>query len=146
LPYEDQFLDLDPNYKDAWGQPLLRLTFDFHDNDYKLYRFLAARCAELMRAMGPDRIYLTEELEPYNVHSYQSTHCTGGAIMGPDPRSSVIEKVVLLWDTPIVFVTGAALYTQSPVMNPSAPRQTLSYFAGEALTQRYFRNPRELLS
>src|SRR5690606_26916133 len=54
LPYEDQFLDLDPTFKDAWGQPLLRVTYDFHDNDYKLFRFLAARCGELMRAMGPN--------------------------------------------------------------------------------------------
>ena len=40
LPYHDQFMDLDPNYTDAWGQPLLRLTFDFHENDQKYQREL----------------------------------------------------------------------------------------------------------
>lgn len=40
---------------------------------------------------------------------------------------------------------GAALYPQNPGMNPTGPLLALSYFAGEALTQRYFRNPRELL-
>src|SRR5690606_30300372 len=53
LPYTDQFLDLDPTYKDSFGQPLLRITFDFHDNDYKLYRHLAQKCIEIMRAMNP---------------------------------------------------------------------------------------------
>lgn len=145
LPYVDQFLDLDPNYKDSRGRPLLRVTFDFHDNDYKLYRFMAARTAEILRAMGPTRTYLTEELEPYDVHSYQSTHNTGGAIMGSDPGNSVTNKYGQVWDTPNVFVTGAALYPQNPGMNPTGPLMALAYFAGEALSQRYFRNPRELL-
>src|SRR5690606_2348463 len=74
LPYDDQFLDLDPTYKDAWGQPLLRVTYDFHENDYNLYRYLAERCNEIMRAMNPTRIAATPELEPYDVHTYQSTH------------------------------------------------------------------------
>jgi len=29
------YLDLDPTYKDAWGLPLLRMTFDFPENDPK---------------------------------------------------------------------------------------------------------------
>lgn len=32
--YRDNYLDLDPVYKDAYGQPLLRMTFsDWKDND-----------------------------------------------------------------------------------------------------------------
>ena len=30
------YLDLDPSYKDAWGLPLLRMTFDFPDNDIRM--------------------------------------------------------------------------------------------------------------
>ena len=41
LPYEDQFLDLDPNYRDRLGNPLLRLTFDWHDNEREMWRFIA---------------------------------------------------------------------------------------------------------
>ena len=80
LPYTDQFLDLDPRYRDAYGSPLLRLTFDWHDNDRALFRFMSTRCKEIMQAMGPTRMSSTPELEPYNIYSYQSTHCTGGAI------------------------------------------------------------------
>ncbi len=32
LPYEDHTLDLDPNYRDVYGLPLLRITFDFKQN------------------------------------------------------------------------------------------------------------------
>ena len=56
IPYEDQFLDLDPNYRDRFGNPLLRLTFDWHDNERNLWRFVAQRAHEIMRAMNPTRI------------------------------------------------------------------------------------------
>ena len=145
LPYEDQFLDLDPNYRDAYGSPLLRVTYDFHENDYRLYRFLAARCKEIMQAMNPTRLYFTEELEPYNIHSYQSTHCTGGAIMGSDPGNSVTNKYGQVWDTPNVFVTGAALYPQNPGMNPTGPLIALAYLAGDGIAEKYLKSPRRLI-
>jgi gluconate 2-dehydrogenase alpha chain len=146
LPYEDQFLDLDPTYKDAYGFPLLRITYDFHQNDYNLYRYLAARCKEIMEQMKPTRIFFTPELEPYNVHSYQSTHCTGGAIMGSDPGSSVTNKYGQVWDTPNVFVTGAALYPQNPGLNPTGPLLALAYLAGECIKDKYLRDPGRLIT
>jgi gluconate 2-dehydrogenase alpha chain len=35
-PHIDNYLDLDPEYKDAYGQPLLRMTFDFRENETKM--------------------------------------------------------------------------------------------------------------
>jgi gluconate 2-dehydrogenase alpha chain len=145
LPYDDQFLDLDPRYKDAWGQPLLRITYDFHQNDYNLYRFLAQRAIELMRAMGPTRTDTTEELDPYNIYAYQSTHPTGGAIMGSDPGNSVTNRYGQVWDTPNVFVTGAALYPQNPGMNPTETLCALAYYTAEAIKERYLRDPERLM-
>lgn len=146
LPYVDQFLDLDPRYRDAYGSPLLRVTFDWHDNDRALYRFVAQRCKEIMQAMGPTRMSNTGELEPYNIHSYQSTHCTGGAIMGTDPGNSVTNKYGQVWDTPNVFVTGAALYPQNAGMNPTGILIALAYHASEAIVKRYLRETRRLMA
>jgi gluconate 2-dehydrogenase alpha chain len=145
LPYEDQFMDLDPNYRDAWGRPLLRLTYDFHENDYRLYRFLAARCIEIMRAMNPTRMVYQSELEPFEIQPYQSTHITGGCIMGSDPTNSVTNKYGQVWDTPNVFVTGAALYPQNPGMNPTGPLIALAYFTGHFMRRIYLRNPERLM-
>jgi gluconate 2-dehydrogenase alpha chain len=146
LPYVDQLLDLDPTYTDSFGLPLLRITFDFHPNDYNLYRYMAARCEEIMRAMNPTDMRTTPELEPYNIHSYQSTHNTGGAIMGADPSTSVTNKYGQVWDTPNVFVTGAALFPQNPGMNPTGTVIALAYHTAAALQTKYFRNPGEVMS
>jgi gluconate 2-dehydrogenase alpha chain len=145
LPYPDQFLDLDPVYKDSYGQPLLRVTFDWHENDRRLYRYIAQKCIEVMRAMNPTRMTTTEELRPYRIYPYQSTHNTGGAIMGASPGNSVTNKYGQVWDTPNVFVTGAALYPQNPGMNPTGTLIALSYFTGEAIARRYFRSPNRIL-
>jgi gluconate 2-dehydrogenase alpha chain len=146
LPYEDQFLDLDPTYTDSFGLPLLRLTFDFHDNDFKLYSYIAARCEEIMNAMKPTSVRTNAELKPYNIHSYQSTHNTGGAIMGADPATSVTNKYGQVWDTPNVFVTGAALFPQNPGMNPTGTVIALAYYTAHALRTHYFRAPGEVMS
>jgi gluconate 2-dehydrogenase alpha chain len=145
LPYEDQFLDLDPNYRDAWGRPLLRISYEFHDNDRNLYRFLAARSAEILERMGPTRTDLTEELDDYNIYAYQSTHNTGGAIMGHSPGDSVTNKYGQVWDTPNVFVTGAALYPQNPGANPTETLCALAYMTAEALIGRYFKDPNRVM-
>jgi gluconate 2-dehydrogenase alpha chain len=145
LPYVDQFLDLDPTYVDSMGLPLLRLTYEFHENDRRLYRYVAKRCEEIMQAMNPTHINTTPELSPYNIYSYQSTHNTGGAIMGTDPGNSVTNRYGQVWDTPNVFVTGAALFPQNPGFNPTGTVIALAYLAAEGLKNIYFRAPREIM-
>jgi len=146
LPYHDQFMDLDPNYTDAWGQPLLRLSFDFHENDRKMYAFIASKCEEIMRAMNPDETpFKAPALDPYRIDVYQTTHITGGAIMGTDPSNSVVNRYGQVWDTPNVFVTGAAQYPQNPGANPTGTLAALAYMAGDAINDQYFKAPGELL-
>lgn len=145
LPYDDQFLDLDPVYKDAWGMPLLRITFDWHDNDYKMNRFIRGKAAEIMRRMGPAFMDPKLELMPYDIHQYKSTHPTGGAIMGTDPGNSVASKYGQVWDTPNVFVTGACLFPQNPGANPTGTVLALTYLAGDAIRDKYLKNPGQVI-
>jgi gluconate 2-dehydrogenase alpha chain len=146
LPYTDNFLDLDPHYRDRWGRPLLRLTFDWHDNERNMWRFIANRAKEIMVAMKPTKIaQFTPEIPTYNIEKYQSTHPTGGCIMGTDPSHSVTNSYGQVWDTPNVFVTGAALWPQNPGANPTGTVGAVTYRAAEAIRDRYFKHPDELL-
>src|SRR5690606_20353122 len=54
MPFRHNFLDLDPTYKDAYGVPLLRLTYNFTEQDKNLYKYVAERSAEIMKEMGAD--------------------------------------------------------------------------------------------
>jgi gluconate 2-dehydrogenase alpha chain len=146
LPYEDQYLDLDPTYRDRFGFPLLRITFDWHENDYNMIRYLSPKIREIVEGMGATNIQTQEELSPYSIGPYQSTHCTGGAIMGTDPGNSVTNKYGQVWDTPNVFVTGATLFPQNPGMNPTGTVLALAYLAGDGIVNQYVNAPGELIS
>lgn len=95
--------------------------------------------------MNPDRLAFTEELSPYNIHAYQSTHSTG-AIMGTDPGNSVTNKYGQVWDTPNVFVTGAALYPQNPGMNPTGTLLALAYLTGDAIREIYLEDSGRIMT
>ncbi len=145
LPYQDQFLDLDPVYTDKYGLPLLRLTFDWHDNDKNMYKFLVGKMKEIMQKMGASEIHAKDQLDAYDIHTYSSTHPTGGAIMGSDPGNSVCNKYGQVWDTPNVFVTGAALFPQNPGANPTGTVCALAYMAGDAIREKYCQDPDRIM-
>jgi gluconate 2-dehydrogenase alpha chain len=145
LPYDDSFLDLDPTYKDRYGFPLLRITFDWHENDYNLVRYLSPRIREILEGMGASHIQTQEELTPYSIGPYQSTHNTGGAIMGTDPGNSVVNKYSQVWDTPNVFVTGASNFPQNPGMNPTGTVCALAYLTADGILNQYLKDPGQII-
>ena len=40
MPHKENFLSLDSNYKDAYGLPLLQMTYNFTDQDKALHKYL----------------------------------------------------------------------------------------------------------
>jgi gluconate 2-dehydrogenase alpha chain len=145
LPYDDQFVDLDPTYRDRFGFPLLRLTFDWHENDYNLIRYLSPKMREILERMGATNITTQKELSPYSIAPYQSTHCTGGAIIGTDPGNSVVNKYGQVWDTPNVFVVGASQFPQNAGMNPTGTVAALAYLASDGLVNEYINDPDKII-
>src|SRR5882757_268038 len=89
MGYRQNFLDLDPTYRDAYGRPLLRMTFDYHDNEKKQANFMADQCVKIGTAMGAERVTRVAPPSRYSIAPpHQTTHNTGGAIMGADPKTS----------------------------------------------------------
>ena len=86
--YRGNYLDLDPTYRDFWGLPLLRMTFDRHENEHKMSAWLTNKAAEIAKAIGPAKMNVTPRTEKYTIVPYQSTHNTGGAMMGADPSTT----------------------------------------------------------
>lgn len=138
-------LDLDPTYTDDLGRPLLRMTFDFPENDRRMSRHCSLVAERIGQAMGGDRVELTERAEgPYSVVPYQTTHNTGGAVMGTDPGTSAVNRFCQAWDQHNVFVFGACLFPQNVGYNPTGPLMGLAYWALDAIKTRYLPNPRSL--
>jgi gluconate 2-dehydrogenase alpha chain len=139
------YLDLDPTYKDRLGRPLLRMTFDFHPNDVKMSAFLSDRVGEIGTAMKAKLVVKTPIKSAYSIVPYQSTHNTGGAVMGTDPSTSVVNRYLQCWDVPNVFVMGASVFPQNAGYNPTGTVGALAYWSANAIVNRYLRDPGPLV-
>jgi gluconate 2-dehydrogenase alpha chain len=145
MAYKQHFLDLDPAYKDSFGDPLVRITFDFEEQDRHLTKFLAEKCEAILKEMGADHIDTSKELGPYNVAEYQSTHNTGGVIMGADPETSAVNNYSQMWDVDNLFVVGASSFPQNAGYNPTGTVGALSYRAAEGILA-YFEKGGQLIA
>jgi len=139
--YRDCFLDLDPIYKDRLGRPLMRMTFDFHDNELKMSAFLTDRLAEIAKALDPAEMSPRPRQGPYTLNLYQTTHNTGGTVMGTDPATSVLNRYCQSWDVHNVFVPGgASVFPQNHGYNPTGTVGALAYWTADAIRDRYLKN------
>jgi gluconate 2-dehydrogenase alpha chain len=147
--YRTHYLDLDPTYRDASGLPLIRMTFDFQRNERRMAAYLGARATEIMRALKPDSMTgngVAGTLEPhYDVTRYQTTHNTGGVIMGSNPEESAVNTYQQLWDFDNVFVIGASSFPQNAGLNPTGTVAALAYRTAEAIVERYRHRPGPLV-
>lgn len=133
MPFRHNFLDLDPTYKDAYGVPLLRLTYNFTEQDKNLYKYVAERSAEIMKEMGADEVVTSQTAENYNIVPYQTTHNTGGVIMGAEPETSAVNNYLQMWDAENVFVVGASAFAHNGGYNPTGTVGALAYRAAEGM-------------
>jgi gluconate 2-dehydrogenase alpha chain len=146
MSYRDSYLDLDPTYRDIYGDPLLRLTFDFHSNEINMSGFLTDKATLIARAMKPRSLHAKPRTGHYSILPYQTTHNTGGCAMGADPKTSVVNKYLQCWDVPNVFVMGSSVFPQNHGYNPTGTVAALAFWAADAIVNRYLKAPGPLVS
>jgi gluconate 2-dehydrogenase alpha chain len=140
--YRQHFCDLDPTYRDGHGDPLLRLSFDWHTNETRTAAFMGKKTAALAQAMKPSSVTPGGEIAPhFDTTSYQSTHVTGGTIMGDNPKETVVNDYLQMWEAPNVFVIGASNFPQNAGFNPTGTVGALAYRAADGIVNHYVKNP-----
>jgi gluconate 2-dehydrogenase alpha chain len=144
--WRTNYLDLDPSYKDAIGRPLVRSTFNYSDNDRKMSVYLTDRLMDIAKAANA-KIIGTPNPRTGNFDNIngQSSHHTGGAIMGTDPRTSVLNRYLQNWEASNLFVMGGAAFPQNPGYNPTGTIAALAYWSANAITTRYLKAPGPLV-
>jgi gluconate 2-dehydrogenase alpha chain len=144
LAYKGNFMDLDPVYKDQYGDPLLRLTLDWRDNERKMVEFATAKAVEVAKAMKAVEINPASALGRYDATRYQTTHVQGGAIMGASRERSVVNPYLQHWDLPNLFVLGGSAFPQNFSVHPTLTILAQTYRTADALVDRYLKHPSAL--
>ena len=144
--HRENFLDLDPTYRDALGRPLIRMSYNFRDNDYKLAGYVGGVLGRLAKAMNPT-VMSTPSVKKgdYSVVPYQSTHNTGGTMTGTDPKTSVVNRYLQSWNADNLFVMGASVFPQNASYNPTGIVGALAYWSANAITTQYLKSPGPLV-
>lgn len=145
MSYRDAYLDLDPTYRDIYGNPMLRMTFDYHRNEHDMSDFLTDKAEEIGHAMKPRSLHAKKRKGHYSIIPYQTTHNTGGAIMGDDPNTSVVNRYLQCWDVPNVFVMGACAFPQNAGYNPTGTVGALTFWSADAIRSTYLKDPGPLV-
>jgi gluconate 2-dehydrogenase alpha chain len=123
LPHQDNSVDLHPTARDAWGLPLPRVTFSFHENERRIQRFLAGVGERIMKETGASHTWTSV--------STVANRWAGGTRMGTDPSNSVVDAQCRVHGLDNLFVIGASVFPTMAGYPPTATVAALSYRAAD---------------
>jgi choline dehydrogenase-like flavoprotein len=130
LPVPTNGVSLDPSVKDAWGLPALRVTYQDHPEDLKLYQYFTDRSEELLKAAGALNTWKWE------VQSQEfGVHLLGTCRMGNDARTSVVDKYHRAHDVKNLFIVDGSSFVTSGRGQPTMTIQALAFRAGDHIAQ-----------
>ncbi|MDO6693293.1 GMC family oxidoreductase [Aliiglaciecola sp. 3_MG-2023] len=132
LPYFDNKASLHPTKTDQWGIPQLHIDAKIGENERKMIKQAAADIEEMLKVAGCSNIKISQaDLEKHFTLG-KRTHEMGGACMGSNPATSVLNKWAQSHDVENLFVTDGACMSSCATQNPS-----LTYMAITARAADY---------
>jgi choline dehydrogenase-like flavoprotein len=130
LAQETNRIDIDPELKDDWGVPAMRVTYKDHPDDKKHAAWLVQRAIEIMDAAGAKQIVPAEDAEASG-----GVHLLGTCRMGNDPATSVIDKYHRTHDVRNLFLCDGSSMVTSGRGQPTQTIEALAFRAGEHIAK-----------
>ena len=127
LPYEDNQVSLTPGKVDRFGVPLMRFDVRFRDNELKMMTDARQQGELMLRKAGIQNVKSDEQEHVPG----DAIHEMGGARMGRDPRSSVLNGFSQAHDAPNLYVTDGAQMASVSCVNPSLTFMALTARAAD---------------
>ena len=131
LARPENSLEADPDVRDAWGVPVLRINVEWGPNELAMARDMVETQREIFEAAGIE--VLSERTTP--LPPGWSIHEAGTARMGDDPRKSVLNQFNQCHDVKNLFVVDAASFVSASEKNPTLTILTLSMRASDYIAE-----------
>jgi gluconate 2-dehydrogenase alpha chain len=132
LPYEDNYLDLDPVAKDPMGFPVIRITAEHKENEQRLGAFIQDKMAQWFMEAGA----IAVEKGPTGIMG-PSTHAYGGTRMGDNRSTNVVNRFGFSHEVGNLGILGASVMGTSGAHNPTLTAQALAWRTAEHLTENW---------
>ncbi len=127
IPKETNYVALDKEKKDEWGIPLLKISIDYDDNDEKMTKDYLEQMTEMFTKAGFTNLQTNDSKQAPGL----DIHEMGGARMGNDPKTSILNKWNQVHACKNVFVTDGACMTSTSTQNPSLTYMALTARAAD---------------
>jgi gluconate 2-dehydrogenase alpha chain len=132
LPYEDNYLDLDPGEKDPMGFPVIRITAEYKNDEKRLGAFIQDKMAQWFMEAGA----IAVEKGPIGTMG-PSTHAYGGTRMGDKRETNVVDRFGFSHEAPNLGIVGASVMCTSGAHNPTLTAQALAWRTANHLTANW---------
>lgn len=162
--YPENSITLNRRRTDSWGMPIPHIDIKLTDNERKLLRAEIDAIKEMVHAAGYEidfainllGIDKTEKFLPeanwferalFRIGYRRSMamgaaiHECGGARMGSDPKTSVLNGFNQCWDAPNVFVTDSSCFVSNGTCGPTLTTMALTTRACEYIAREYLGTP-----
>ena len=136
IPNENSYCEIDPAGKDRWGIPTLRFHWQWSDHETRQAAHMQKTFAAIIDAMG-GRVMGKAELDGRKAIAPGGfiIHEIGGAIMGADPKTSVVNQWMQSWDVKNLFITDGAPFPSNADKNPTLTIMALAWRSADYMLQ-----------
>jgi len=124
LARKEHFVELDPEVKDHWGIPVLKIHFTHGDNDRKLIEDFQQKAEELFRKAGGE-VMPSAAAAPQRALG-GSIHEVGTARMSVSPKDGVLDSFCRTHDIPNLYVFGGNAFPSTGDKHPTLTMMALS--------------------
>jgi choline dehydrogenase-like flavoprotein len=132
LPNADNCISQDDTKTDRFGLPITHIVFSHGANERKLLQDAVEEGKRMVAAMNGKVIFTNAE----PAFGGSAIHEMGGARMGWDPKTSILNRNNQLHDVPNLFVTDGAAMASTACQNPSLTYMALTARASKFATDQ----------
>jgi choline dehydrogenase-like flavoprotein len=138
IPNENSYCEIDPTTVDRYGIPVLRFHWKFTDHEYNQAKHMQETFRALIAEMGGTVFApMPSKERGYGLAAGGTIiHELGGARMGSDPSTSVVDANCQAHDVKNLFVTDGSPFVSQADKNPTWTILALSWRTSDYITQQ----------
>jgi len=136
LPRFENYVELDPHVRDAFGIPVLRAHVAWGENERNLVKDAGQQAAEMLEAGGMKNVKMNDNLHLPG----DANHDVGTARMGSDRKTSVLNQFQQTHDVKNLFVMDGSCFNSPGCQNPTLTIMSLAVRSCEYLQDSMRKN------
>ena len=133
IPSPDARVTIDPDVRDRWGIPVVRLSGTTHPETLRTFNFMNARAEEWLKASGADRIVQNQG----GLWLSGGQHQAGTTRMGDDPKTSVTNPWGKVHGHDNLFVADGSLHVTNGGFNPVLTIYALAFRVADQIAKTW---------